>query len=188
MKNIIIYLALFLSSIVSCKAQTITLNQLSECQSDLYPCPTYTHAKDINNLLGKFVGIWKGTFLDGRTYEFHFSKKNDDGDDRKWDILKGRLLVKNSLGQQMINTLNTSDENALFSGYFFDKNLVKYQMYYSGNADCNDKGYVYLSFPDPNNLTKMRLVFMQDMDIASNCPSGYKTVIPDAKELILTKQ
>ncbi len=29
---------------------------------------------------------------------------------------------------------------------------------------------------------------MQDMDIITSCPTGYKKVIPDAKDIILTKQ
>ncbi|WEK69137.1 MAG: hypothetical protein P0Y62_14955 [Candidatus Chryseobacterium colombiense] len=190
MKNKIIYTLLFLTIIMSCKAQTITLQQLSECQADLYPCPNYTNAKDIDNLLGKFVGIWKATYADGRTYEFHFTKKIDDGElnERKWDILIGRMLIKKDDGTILENSISALDDKTHFNGFFFDKSLSKYQMYYSGNADCNDKGYVYLSFPDSNNLNQMRLVFMQDMDIIASCPSGYKTVMPDAKDIILTKQ
>jgi hypothetical protein len=189
MKNKIMYVLLILG-FISYKAQTITLKQLSECQAHLYPCPGYDYAKDTTNLLGKFVGIWKGTYTDGRTYEFRFSKKNDDGrpNQRKWDILKVRLLVKDANSQIITNTLSVSDEDALFNGFFFDKDLKKYQLYYSGNADCNDKGYVYISFPNPNNLNQMSLVFVQDRDIIQSCPSGYKTVMPDAKAIMLTKQ
>ena len=61
-------------------------------------------------------------------------------------------------------------------------------MYYSGFAECNDKGYVYLSFPNPNNLNQMRLVFMQDLDIVLGGCFLYKTVIPDANPIMLTKQ
>ena len=137
------------------------------------------------------MGVWKGTYTDGRTYEFHFIKKENDGgyfNEKFKDILIARMLVKSSNATVLENTLGTTDQDAMFSGFIFDKNLTKYQMYYSGNADCNDKGYVYLSFPDPNNLNQMKLVFMQDMDIIASCPSGYKTIIPDAKNLILTKQ
>lgn len=189
MKNKIIYILFFLG-IITCKAQTISLDQLSQCENGPN-CPDYIYLKDTNNRLNKFVGTWKGTYIDGRTYEFHFTKKENDGgwfNEKFWDRLKGRLLVKNSNGQVLFNTLNLSDQDALFSGYYFDKDLIKYQMSFTANAECNDKGYVYLSFPNPNNLNHIKLVFMQDLDIASNCPSGYKTVIPDAKDIILTKQ
>jgi len=174
--------------ILSCKAQTISLDQLSQCENKP-DCPDYIYLKDTNNRLDKFIGIWKGTYADGRIYEFHFTKKiNDYSYGKYWDILKGRLLVKNSTGQILVNTLTASDEDALFSGYYFDKNLTKYQMYYSGNAECNDKGYVYISIPDPGNPNQMKLYFMQDMDIVASCPDNYKTVMPDAKTLTLTKQ
>ena len=186
MKNKIIYLV-FILGIIFCKSQVITLKQLSECQSDLYPCPSYTNAKDVDNLLGKFEGTWKGAYTDGRTYELHFTKKNDDGDDRKWDILIGKMLVKSSNGDIIYTFLNNNDLNRI-SGFYFDKELKKYSMHYTANAKCNDGGYIYISFPDPNNLNQMRFVFMQDMDISSGCPYGYKKVIPDAKPIMLTKQ
>ncbi|WP_344823543.1 DUF6705 family protein [Chryseobacterium ginsenosidimutans] len=187
MKNKIIYTFLFLTTILSCKAQTISLDQLSQCENKP-DCPDYIYLKDTNNRLDKFVGVWKGTYTDGRTYEFHFTKKENNYTFGKyWDIIKGRLLIKTPNGQELANTLSASDDNTLFGGFIFDKNLIRYQMYYSGNAECNDKGYVYLSI-DPNNINQMKLYFMQDMDIIASCPNGYKTVIPDAKTLTLTKQ
>lgn len=188
MKDKIFYI-LFLLGITFYKSQTITIQQLSECHNDLYPCPSYTNAKDTTNLLGKYIGIWKGTYTDGRTYELHLTKKNDDGDpgDRKWDILMGRIIVKASNGNIIYSSINNNDLNSI-GGLYFDQNLTKYKMYYSANANCNDKGYVYLSFLYPNNLNQLKLVFMQDMDIIASCPAGYKTVIPDAKDIILTKQ
>lgn len=190
MKKIIIFTVLVVGAIF-CKSQTITLKQLSECQADLYPCPNYTNAKDVTNSLAKFAGTWKGSSIDGRKYEFHFTKKEDDGgwlNEKFWDILIGRLIVIGTDGSVLANTLNTSDAKTHFEGYFFNKDLTKYQLYYSGNAECNDKGYVYLSFPDPNNLNQMKLVFMQEPDIIASCPDGYKTVMPDAKAIMLAKQ
>jgi len=187
MKNKIGYTLLILG-IVSCRAQTISLDQLSQCEKA--NCPEYTTVKDTNNRLNKFTGIWKGTNSDGRVYEFSFVKKENDGgwfNQKFWDKLIGRFVVKNNTGNILYTSMNANDLNAI-EGFQFDKNLIKYQMYYSGNAECNDKGYVYLSFPDPSNLNQMKLVFMQDMDIIASCPNGYKTVIPDAKGIILIKQ
>ncbi|GEN66065.1 DUF6705 family protein [Chryseobacterium rhizosphaerae] len=188
MKNKIVYTLLILG-IVSCRAQTISLDQLSQCENKP-DCPDYVYLKDTNNRLNKFVGIWKGAYTDGRTYEFHFIKKENDGgwfNEKFWDRIIGRFIAKDNVGNIIYSSMNNNDLNSM-SGYYFDKNLIKYQMYYSGNAECNDKGYVYLSFPDPSNLNQMKLVFMQDMDIIASCPNGYKTVIPDAKGIILIKQ
>ncbi len=173
---------------ISCKSQTITIEQLSQCSNG--NCPNYSAVKDTNNLLNKFVGTWKGTSPDGRIYEFKFTKKNDFSlhGGKPFDMILGRFSVKYYDGATIINTLSSSDTETYFNGGLFVQNLTKYQMYYSGYAECNDKGYVYLSFPDPNNLNQMRLVFMQDLDIVLGGCSLYKTVMPDAKPIILTKQ
>ncbi|TDX94723.1 DUF6705 family protein [Chryseobacterium daecheongense] len=188
MKNKIIY-TLFMLGILSCKAQTISLDQLSQCKPTKN-CPDYVYLKDTNNRLNKFVGTWKGTYSDGRTYELHFIKKENDGgwfNEKFWDKLIGRVLVKTIDGNTLYNSLNYNDLDAM-GGFYFDKELKKYQLYYSGNADCNDKGYVYVSFPDPNNLNQMELVFVQDRDIIASCSNAYKTVMPSGKKIILTKQ
>lgn len=188
MKNKIIYVLLFLVTIISCKSQTISLDQVSQCESG--NCPPYTSIKDTSNRLDKYVGVWKGTYTDGRVYEFHFIKKLDFSlyGGKPADMIIGRMSAKNNSGVFLENSLNMQDGKTHFNGLEFNKALTKYQMYYSGNADCNDKGYVYLSFPDPNNLNQMKLLFTQDRDIIASCPSGYKTVIPDGKNIILTKQ
>ncbi|WP_294217066.1 DUF6705 family protein [uncultured Chryseobacterium sp.] len=183
-----LFLFILFSVSVFCKAQIISLDQISQC--DPGNCPDYSSIKDTNNRLDKFVGIWKGNYIDGRNYEFYFVKRLDFSlyGGKPTDMLIGRIAVKNSNGTVLENSINLVDGETHFNGLEFDKNLTKYQMYYSGNAACNDKGYVYLSFPDSNNLNQMKLVFMQDMDIVSKCPDGYKTVIPDAKGIILIKQ
>jgi hypothetical protein len=182
-------LLIILTSLTLFKAQTISLDQLSQCENGPN-CPDYVYLKDTIYRLNKFIGIWKGTYTDGRTYEFHFTKKEDDGgwfNEKFWDRLIGKILIKDNNGTILYNSLNYNDLDSM-GGFYFDKNLIKYQLYYSGNADCNDKGYVYISFPDPNNLNQMKLVFVQDRDIIQSCPSGYKTVMPDAKAILLTKQ
>ncbi|MGE8433876.1 DUF6705 family protein [Chryseobacterium joostei] len=187
MKNNTIIL-IFILGTISCKAQVISLEQVSQCENG--NCPQYTSIKDVNNRLDKYVGTWKGSYTDGRSYEFQFIKKTDYS---RWgckprDLILGRIQIKKADGTLILNNLNASDSNASIKGLEFDKNLIKYQMYYSGNAECNDKGYVYLFFPDPNNLNQMKLTFMQELDIIVSCPSGYKTLMPDAKAIMLTKQ
>ncbi|MEG2079102.1 DUF6705 family protein [Chryseobacterium sp.] len=187
MKNKIVYTLFLLGIIMSCKAQIVSLDVMSQCNGT--NCPDYTYVKDTNNRLNKFVGTWKGTYTDGRTYEFHFVKKENDGgwfNEKFWDKLIGRVIVKSANGNIIYSSLAESDLNSI-GGLEFVKNLTEYQMYYAANANCNDKGYIYISFPDPNNLNQMKLYFMQDLDIASKCPTGYQTIMQDAKDIILTK-
>lgn len=187
MKNSIIIL-IFILGTISCKSQVISLDQVSQCESG--NCPKYTAIKDTNNRLNKFIGMWKGSYTDGTSYEFKFTKELDYSEygGKPRDLIIGRIQVKKADGTIIENNLNVSDSYAKIKGLEFDKSLIKYQLYFSGNAECNDKGFVYISFPDPNNLNQMRLVFIQDRDIIASCPSGYKTLMPDGKAIMLTKQ
>ena len=71
----------FLSLIISCKAQVIgTLEQFEECQTRPNRdegCPdldNITYVKDTNNRLNQFVGTWKGNY-GGKQYEIQFEKQ-----------------------------------------------------------------------------------------------------------------
>ncbi|MDR6517073.1 DUF6705 family protein [Chryseobacterium camelliae] len=189
MKNRIIVLLLILNAFTFYKAQTISLDQLSQCKPTKN-CPNYKYVVDISYRLNKFIGTWKGTYSDGRTYEFHFNVKEADGgwfNEKFWDRIIGRFIVKDNVGNIIYTSMNADDLHAM-GGYYFDKNLKRYMLSYSGNADCNDKGNVYIWFADPNNLNQLSLTFVQEMDIIASCPNGYKTVMPDVKILTLTKQ
>ncbi|NML58641.1 DUF6705 family protein [Chryseobacterium cheonjiense] len=187
MKNIIT-LILFLISFLPYNAQIISLDQISQCEN--INCPEYSSIKDISNRLDKFVGTWKGSFTDGRTYEFHFIKKSDFSlyGEKPWDLLIGKILVKDNNGNILETTINLPDDSTHFNGYLFDKNLKGYKLYYSGNAECNDKGFVYIYFKEPSNLSQLSLMFLQDYDIVANCPNGYKTIMPNNKIIRLIKQ
>jgi hypothetical protein len=54
------------------KAQAVSLDIISQCEKA--NCPDLTSVKDTNNLLNKFIGVWKGNYSDGRTYEIQFIK------------------------------------------------------------------------------------------------------------------
>ena len=95
MKNKIVYTLFLLGIIMSCKAQIVSLDVMSQCNGT--NCPDYTYVKDTNNRLNKFVGTWKGTYTDGRTYEFHFVKKENDGGwfmENFWINFMGRVMEK----------------------------------------------------------------------------------------------
>lgn len=187
MKNTIT-IVLFFISFFSYKAQIISLDQISQCENN--NCPDYSSIKDTNNRLDKFVGTWKGTYTDGRIYEFHFIKKLDFSlyEGKPWDMIIGKILVKDNTGNILENSINVSDDSTHLNGYSFDKNLKGYKLYYSGNADCNDKGFVYIYFKDLNNLSQLSLMFLQDYDIVANCPNNFKTIMPNGKVIRLIKQ
>src|SRR5690606_39422996 len=91
MKNFLIIFVLFT---ISCKSQTISLETAAQCmqQNPTFTCPPFNYVKDVNNVLNKYVGDWKGTF-NGLTYEIRFIKKEYQGEDIKDDRLIGRIRI-----------------------------------------------------------------------------------------------
>ena len=66
MKNTIITIIVLIFTTISCKAQIILVENFEEYNQEL---PDGAYVKDANNVLGKFVGTWKGTY-DNKSYEF----------------------------------------------------------------------------------------------------------------------
>lgn len=195
MKNIL-FIFTFLLITISFKAQVIgTLEQFEECRNrpnrDQEGCPdldNITYVKDTNNRLNQFVGIWKGNY-GGKQYEIHFEKKLQYGDDRKWDRIFGRMIIKDNQGNIIYNSLNQSDKDISFFGANFQHRA--YVMHFVGNYDCLESGNVFIE-TRLNNPNEMTLYYSQDKDGLLNpakCPnfSSFVPLLPQEK-MILTKQ
>ncbi|KIC63052.1 DUF6705 family protein [Chryseobacterium taiwanense] len=195
MKNRLFIIILFLT-IVSCKAQVVgTLEQFEECASRPNHdegCPdleNITYAKDTNNRLNPFVGTWKGVF-GGKQYEIKLEKKLQVGEGTvKWDRIIGRMLVKDSSGNIIYNSMDKPDNNTFFSGYNFQHRA--YIMDFFGNVEyCNDSGVVFIEISQ-NNPNIMYLSFDRDKGAFDpvKCPN-YSTFVPllPKTKMTLTKQ
>ena len=189
MKNIILVIILFITG-VSCKAQTtISLEQAYQySKSDDGIPETVTYIKDINNRLDQFVGTWKGSY-NGKNYEFKFIKKlNYTKYTVKWDKLIGRILIKDSNGNIIYNTMNESDDNTMFWGYQLQTRA--YVMSFVYNSYCNDSGDIFIEVRK-NNSNEMTLYFYKDGGLynPAKCPN-YDTYVPllPKDKIVLTKQ
>ncbi|MCU7615203.1 hypothetical protein N0B16_12210 [Chryseobacterium sp. GMJ5] len=199
MKNIILITTL-LFTMLSCKAQVIgTLEQFEECSMrpnhNAEGCPdleNITYVKDTNNRLDQFVGIWKGNY-GGKQYEIRLEKKvnykDKPSDELAWDMIRGRILIKNSSGNIIYNSMNKSDNDTHFWGYNFRGRV--YQMHFVGNYDCLESGNVSVEIK-PNNPNEMLLSYYQDRDGLLNpakCPN-YSTFVPllPIQKMTLVKQ
>ena len=193
MKHLIVIA--FLCCFYTAKAQSvISLEQAATYKGDsLFPA-TVNYVKDINHKLDPFIGIWKGSNA-GRLYEVRFTKKTAwdfglPGDGIKWDLLIGRVLVKDSLTNQVLyNTLDSTDDKTHFSGNNFGTPRV-YNMYFGANSECYDWGDVAIVM-HPTDTTKMTMFFDRNVEWVdpSTCPGGYanyKTMLP--ARMGLTKQ
>ncbi|MEY8759710.1 DUF6705 family protein [Chryseobacterium tongliaoense] len=197
MKSIILFVVFFVS--FSCKAQVIgTLEQFEECQKrpnrDEVGCPdleNITYVKDTNNRLNQFVGTWKGS-ANGKQYEIKLEKKtnykDDPSDERTWDMIIGRMLIKNSSGNIIYTSMNKPDKDTYFFGYNFQSRA--YVMSFIANSYCIDRGEVFIEISKTNPNT---MFFHFSRDIGhydpAKCPNftTYVPVLPKEK-ITLTKQ
>lgn len=196
MKKIFLIICVLIFTI-SCKAQVIgTLEQFEECSKrpnrGIDGCPdldNITYVKDTNNRLDQFVGTWKGTY-DGKSYEIKFIKELKYGDDgTKWDRVFGKVLIKESKGNILHNTLNSQlSDVGLLRGDNFQSRV--YVMGFVANAECNDSGDVVIEV-SKNNPKLMYLHFTRDEDWydPKKCPT-YSTYVPlfPKDKMTLTKQ
>ena len=184
---------------ISCKAQVIgTLEQFEECR--MRPnhdegCPdleNITYVKDTNNRLDQFAGTWKGNY-NGKQYEIKLDKKinykDDSNDNRSFDRIIGRILIKDNSGNIIYSSMDKPDNNTFFSGFNFQRRA--YLMHFVGNYDCLESGNVFIE-TRKNNPNEMILFYSQDKDGLLNpakCPnfSSFVPLLPQEK-IVLTKQ
>ena len=187
MKNILSIIGLIIFT--SCTAQTVSLETMAQCKSQPETCPVATYIKDVNNLLNKYVGTWKGS-LNGKNYEFNFIKKENFGfdDNLKRDRLIGRVKITNSNGIEEYNNFIKQDTEPDFFGDNFQKDLKAYLMRFAGGkVGCIDYGYAYMWVKSgtPNNMS---VDFYPDNDIATQDCSNFETTLPTNQIIHLTKQ
>lgn len=189
MKKIFLIIIMTLCNVYQAQTQFISLELMSMCVANPVNCVEgYDYVKDVNHLLDKYTGTWKGT-LDGKSYEFNFVKKEkfaNEYSDLKWDLLIGRVKVTNQNGVVEYDDFHKSDNDANW-GTVLQSNLKTYLMAFSGNKiGCNDMGYLYLQEPSPAN--KMKIDFYQIADIVTKDCTNAQTTIPVNKIIYLTKQ
>ncbi len=189
MKNIVtIFLAILA---ISCKSQTVSLEQAALCQENPN-CTGYNYAKDINNTLNKYLGIWKGTY-NGRVYEMKFNKGlyNDMG--MKKDEITGRLKITTTGSTSIIifdNFNEPDDSKTRFSGLGLTTDLQGYRMFFGGplTSGCINRGTISLRI-NPSNPNEMKIKYWSDYDIVvGECPSTFSQTFPEQQEIILMKQ
>lgn len=181
----IFYITLLMFGIL-CNAQTVTLETMAQYEPGSYPNAEYV--KDTNGLLNKFIGTWKGIF-NGKTYELNLIKKENMGNDIKWDMLMGRLKITNSNGTVEFNNYNLAESDNYFRGINFQKNLKFYKMIFPGTTStgCIDDGTLYIGIkPETPNIITIN--FLADYDIVKQDCSNFQTTIPAGKSITLTKQ
>jgi hypothetical protein len=187
MKNIILFIGLCL--FVNCNAQQILpLEKLGELRRIGEGAPEGTTSiRDVNNLLDKYVGTWKGTYAD-KSYEIVFVKHT------KYSLLiKDQLLMRykiTSNGLVIEDNLNTPDNNSIIGrGDYLDKNAYIIS-YYGREFNCGQTGNIFIYLANKNDLTKIKLFLVPDHEFVdpNKCPNGVDKQVFPKDVMILTKQ
>ncbi|WP_035669457.1 DUF6705 family protein, partial [Flavobacterium sp. 83] len=159
MKKLVI-IGYLLTIAISCKAQTIVpVEKTIDYMIAQNGIPEGTYLKDVNNLLGKYIGTWKGTF-ENKNYTFIVKKYTCKPQNVTYDKLLIRYLITTTNGVIIEDTRNLPDTSTyVIEGYYFSKDLTYYvSNYYGKNSGCGQKGTVYIRMKNISN-TDMSLTF-----------------------------
>lgn len=190
MKKIITILTITLIS-VSCKAQSILpIEDVVNYRDTETGIPkNITQIKDVNGLLNKFIGVWKGTY-NNKKYEFRIVKNTRQSKTR--NLTEERLLVRykitNNVGTVIEDTTTLPNDSwYIIKGSYYDKD-DGYILYYQGKKyQCGQNGNVFISTYGIND-NKLQLFLAVTGDIMGDCPNGLAQQILPTKSMELIKQ
>lgn len=197
-KTVILGFILFFA--IACKAQQTTsytivpVEKVIEYMDANTKIPDNTYLKDVNHLLDKYVGTWKGTY-NNINYTFIITKITTDYANVHLKLQEDRLLmnyiITDASGKTIANsTVAAPNNDPSISGYYFSNTTHSYFLSYVGkNANCGQKGILDMSVKIP---TRMKLNYYQDNVIINDtdCPglAVAVQVMPGKGGIILTKQ
>lgn len=188
MKKLFI-LGLLILSNMSCKAQSIVPieTKINYIRAGNGIPETITYLKDVNHVLDKYVGVWKGSY-GTKNYEFRVTKNVSVYDGLSEDRLIIRYLITDAGGIILEDTRSTPDDGKfLIRGHYFNKSY--YVLSYGGrNTLCGTAGEVYIW--TLNNNTQLRLSLTLDNILLNSvdCPNGRVAQVLPLEAMLLTKQ
>lgn len=152
------------------------------------------HIKDINGVLDKYVGTWRGTF-NGKQIELVITRVTRDYTNYVqsyhqgsllWDELMVRHKITGLNGEIIQNTLNLPEDEpeVMMKHKFYDLNT--YTFSYNGvHYECGDNGILFLWYQNNNTL---HLGYSLRGYVASSCTNQVERTLPLDDTVVLTKQ
>ena len=192
MKYYILFVYIFTITICNSSAQQIIIpveNYIDYWDNDDLEIPDGAHIKDVNGLLDKYVGTWKGTYQ-GKNYEFYIKKVTLKS--KVSNLLKDRLIMRYKIigisGEIIAdNTYMNDEEPLIIDGWYLAKTKTYYVLNYFGfDGECGQNGRIYISIKNTNsNLMGLRLSVYGEVD--PNCTEIASQVLP-TNNMLLTRQ
>lgn len=192
MKKIILIIVPLLISMYCCSAQQIIpLEDFLHYRDNEIEVADGTYFKDVNGLLNKFVGTWKGSW-NNKNYEFFIEKyyRETEFTHLKYDELSIRYKVFSGSGVLLEDTTNLPEDSIyVLMGLYLDKS-GGYVLYYQGKETlCGQSGDVFISVYGSNNEKMQLFLYPQHEFIDSDtCPNGEATQLLPTDSMELLKQ
>jgi hypothetical protein len=190
MKRIVL-LGCMLTLALSCKAQAvIPVEKVIDFIKANKGIPAGIYLKDVNNLFGKYVGTWQGSY-NNRNYTF-FVVKYTDNSRHIEDEIEIRYVITNPNGSVVMDTRNEPDAGEyVISGDYFSKDASYYVMIYGGReSKCGQFGSIYVSVKNSSDrVMSLMLVPGKFFIDEKDCP-GLKTAeqLMPVEGMLLSKQ
>ena len=195
MKKHVTFLIVALT-IINCKAQgiTIALEDKKNYEFKEVSSVKIAYAKDINNILGEYLGTWIGTH-DNKSYEFRIERNTItawDIYDYQLDILIIRYIIKDSNGTILDDTTNLPNDDelvieGLFMRYDNNNNPESYQLFYAGrDHKCGAQGDIVIK----RDGAKLNFYYAPGGELV-NCDKNSEDIVdllPAFGTISLTKQ
>lgn len=189
MKKIITIISLMIVSL-SCKAQQIIpVEKMIEYRDSDTQIPEGAYLKDLNGLLDKYVGTWKGTY-NSKNFTFVITKVKHKLVTISADELFIRYLITTTSGSIVEDTRSLPDTSPLvIKGDYLGNNKGYYVLNYFGRNTCGQSGDLFISTLSSTGNKQMKLFLAPYQDIidGSKCPTVAEQILP-TKSMYLTKQ
>lgn len=177
---------------ISCKAQQIVpIEKVIDYRNTENGIPDGVYLKDVNGLLNKYIGIWKGTY-ENKNYSFVITTFKHDYLGISEDKLAIRYLITDTQGAVIEDTRSLPDTSIyVIKGDYFSKNLNYYMSNYIGkDSKCGQYGVVYIT--NVKDTDQQITLYLSPDKVLLNeykCPSGIiKHILPVKEAMFLTKQ
>lgn len=192
MKKIIIIVTILSLTIISCKAQHIIpiedTYKYKGTEGGLLGDNNYVYVKDVNNILPKFIGTWKGIY-NSKNFEFRISKIITDNGEVKKDRLLMRYKIINNNGAIIENTLSLPNDSPYVMKIGYVAKSGSYVFSYIGKSNaCGQNGWVFMEILNNSNNKKAKLFLSVKGENYPECTTGTAEQILPMEQMALIKQ
>lgn len=148
----------------------------------------YTYVKDVNNVLDKFIGTWKGKSTIGKTYEIKINEISETSYGIKEDLLILKYRVLDAKGKEIDNTLSLPNDHVyVVSGAYLDKQNNYVFNFNGGQKDCGLDGSLFVKVLGNGKKLEISLHPIGE-SISVRCESGDPIEIMPVEITILDKK